>query len=443
MGLSNDQVRQFTRRLLQARMRLLSKSGFYGLLLMNMGFRLESEIKTASTDGKKISFNPEFLSELSDKELDYVLLHETLHAALEHCQRCGSRDKTRFDLACDIVVNSHILYSYKNHPQAISIHGRPGIHQTPDGQEGYLFTAEQAYAMLGNTLIVGEQNNAGSPTENSRIKSSNNTDSKTGCAAEKQTKKSSILEGEGLWDDHSQWKSNFSEASEQQRKNEDADIPWRARLLDACNAEASRGSGYGLQSALVERLMSLNDQSELDWRELLADFISQIVMDYSFQPPDRRFQDSSFFLPDFNLPDEAADDILVLIDTSGSMSDELISKAGSEVLAAIRQFEDRLHGWLAFFDADFVPPVRFESEEQFRGIRVYGGGGTVVDPAFKWIRENMQDKPPACIIVLTDGVMSYPTEEAAAGIPVMWVINTDHATPPWGRIIRINAKKPG
>ena len=294
----------------------------------------------------------------------------------------------------------------------------------------YLFTAEQVYVMLEGTPIVGELKKAGSPAKNSRIKGGNNTSSKTGCAVGKQTNKSSTVEDRGIWDDHSQWKSNSSEASEQQQKNEDADIPWQARLLDACNAEASRGSGYGLQSALVERLMSLNDQSKLDWRELLADFISQIVMDYSFQPPDRRFQDSPFFLPDFNQPGEAADDILFLIDTSGSMSNELISEAGSEVLATIRQFEDRLHGWLAFFDADFVPPVRFESEEQLRGIRVYGGGGTVVEPAFKWIRENMQDMPPACIIVLTDGDMSYPPEEAAAGIPVMWVINNDDATPP-------------
>lgn len=61
MDLSKEEQKQLARRLLFARMRLLCNYGFYGLLLMHMGFALSEETQTASTDAKKIYFNPAFL----------------------------------------------------------------------------------------------------------------------------------------------------------------------------------------------------------------------------------------------------------------------------------------------------------------------------------------------------------------------------------------------
>ena len=44
---------------------------------------------------------------------------------------------------------------------------------------------------------------------------------------------------------------------------------------------------------------------------------------------------------------------------------------------------------------------------------------------------------PASIIILTDGYAPFPNEKAALGIPVLWVINNNQVTPPWGKIARI------
>ena len=59
----------------------------------------------------------------------------------------------------------------------------------------------------------------------------------------------------------------------------------------------------------------------------MNDFIQEEVVDYSFAPPDRRFDDSPFFLPDFNGKEDRVEDILFMIDTSGSMSDDMIAAA--------------------------------------------------------------------------------------------------------------------
>ena len=87
MVLSEEKQREYMKRLLMSRLRLLVNNGFYGLLLMHMIFTLDEKCETAATDGKRIYFGPKFLDEISDSELDFVLMHEILHVALQHCLR--------------------------------------------------------------------------------------------------------------------------------------------------------------------------------------------------------------------------------------------------------------------------------------------------------------------------------------------------------------------
>ena len=75
---------------------------------MHMDFAIDMKCETACTDGRKIYFGPSFLSNLSDDELDFILMHEIMHCALQHCLRTGDRDPEAFNIACDIVVNSNI-----------------------------------------------------------------------------------------------------------------------------------------------------------------------------------------------------------------------------------------------------------------------------------------------------------------------------------------------
>ena len=141
-------------------------------------------------------------------------------------------------------------------------------------------------------------------------------------------------------------------------------------------------------------------------------------------------------MPDFNGTDEKVEDILFMIDTSGSMSDKMITAAFSEVKGAIDQFDGKLRGWLGFFDAAIVEPKPFASEEDLKIIRPAGGGGTDFQIIFEYVAKHME-KPPASIIILTDGYCPFPKEQLAMGIPVLWLINNDKVDPPWGKVARI------
>ena len=415
MVLSEDTVRQCTRKLLLSRFRLLLKQGFYALLLMHAKFALDENCSTAGTDGEKIYFNPAWLLSLSDAEVDFILMHETLHIALQHVERRSDREDEQFNRACDIVVNSHILASCGGDEKAITLHGF-GVapHLTPNGREGADFTVEQVYDML--SLVSSPNPKAGLARQLMQGGKTQN------CPA---------LSGSAFRDDHSRW--GTQEDPGQMREQ------WYQWMQDACQSLSIRDpdNSCGTLPAFAKRWFDDLRNPKTDWRTLLNDFVQEEITDYSFAPPDRRFDDSPFFLPDFNVPEEKVEDILFMVDTSGSMSDGMITAAFSEIKGAIDQFGGHLRGWLGFFDAEVTPPLPFEDVDSLKEIAPQGGGGTSFSVIFEYVAAHMQQEPPSSIIILTDGYANFPEESAAMGIPVLWLLNNEEITPPWGKIARV------
>ena len=523
---------EIIKRLQNARLNLLSKQPFYALLLLHMKFALDITCETAYTDGNRIAFNPDFMDAISDKELEFVLMHEVLHAALGHpFRRQSDYDTECYDKACDIVVNSNILYSFNMDISSITLKKfGVSMHLTPSGKEGYKFTVEEVYNELlkasGKTqknsnlgsgnggngsgidgLLEGQGGKDENKTEesNDQEDSSNNKSNKgkgggngecdgsgdgdgnnkgksskglaNGSGKGKSGKgqgsggggeiteddlnvliaellkgravhgkvdpNSSIIddkiedsEKQGVVDDHSFWNGDDED-------NIGRDT-WLNRMIDATDiiARSEGGKGRGTTPLAAQRVVEEIKNPVLDWRTILNEFVQEEICDYSFSPPDKRMEDSPFFLPDFNEKDESIKDILFMIDTSGSMSDAQITECYSEIYGAIGQFGGKLQGKLGFFDAVVVEPIPFENEDEFKIIRPKGGGGTSFDIIFDYVEKEMEEEPPVSIVILTDGYAPIPDESRAGGIPVLWIINNDSVTPPWGKIARILDQAP-
>lgn len=63
-------------------------------------------------------------------------------------------------------------------------------------------------------------------------------------------------------------------------------------------------------------------------------------------------------------------------------------------------------------------------------------GGTDFQIIFEYVAKHMK-RPPASIIILTDGFCPFPMEKLAMGIPVLWLLNNEEVDPPWGKVARI------
>ena len=343
MKLTEDKKREYIKRILFSRLRILNDYGFYGLLLMHVKFGLDEATSTAYTDGHIICFSPKFLDELSDSELDFVMMHEILHIALKHVFRGQSYDNDKFNIACDIVVNSNILYSHNMDLSSITLKDEGPAMHTINGKEGYEYTAEEVYNMLpdikkkkGNVNVINVH----------------------------------------IVDDHNHWLDSTDVIIGEGDNYIDE---WEGRILSAIESIRIKESSNQIGNLPLGAYRMYNDlkDSTVDWRALLADFINYEVNDYSFTPPDRRFDESPFFLPDFNeLEENTTINILFEVDTSGSMSDDDITDAYSEIKGAIEFKEKNIKGWLGFYDTNVYEPKPFSDVSDILKIKPVGGGGT-------------------------------------------------------------------
>lgn len=424
MDLSSEKKREYIKRILLSRMRILCNNGFYGLLLMHMNFAIDPECETACTDGRKIYFGPSFLNNLDDDELDFIMMHEIMHCALQHCTRGKDYDQKAFNIACDIVVNSNILESNKGDLKSITLkkYGE-SMHIAPDGKEGRFYTAEEVYAMLpvkGKKKGASGMKGSGGNVSGSSYGNNGGSDL-------------SGRSGSGDWDDHSKWGTSDEDGTLRDE--------WSKNLMDACEAISIRNSTktFGGLPLFAERFIKALKEGQIDWREILNNFVQEEISDYSFSPPDRRFDDSPFFLPDFNEKEETIGNVWFVVDTSGSISDDAIAAAYSEICNAIEQFNGRLSGLLSFTESYVTDPIPFSSVDDLMRIKPVGGGGNDFSDIFRYMHKNMISDLPAQIIIITDGYDRFPNEEASMGVPVLWLINNDDESvnPPWGKVARI------
>ena len=235
------------------------------------------------------------------------------------------------------------------------------------------------------------------------------------------------------FDDHERWRKD--EVGQKLKK----EYEWKSKIKTILNVIGGNDRGLLPLGALIN--LELEEKNaRLDWKTLLQDFLALDEKDYSFTPPDKRYDSSPFFLPDFNLEEMKIKNILVFVDTSGSMPHAVIKEILEEIKTAISDSNCGLKGWLGFFDAQVSKPVPIDEECDIKDIDVCGGGGTSFSIVFEYIKEvfrpeiESQGEEIAAILMITDGCCTYPEEKNTDGTPVMWIMTTKNEAP-WGKTV--------
>lgn len=372
------------KKLTDARLQILKEYPFFGRLLLHLRFGLAA-CRTAFTDMRRIVFDPAFADRLTPDEIQFVMLHEVLHCVLKHCTRGVGKQPFIYNVACDIVVNSTLLEMLGR--STLRIDGHAVMHTAPDASEGRTKSAEEIYLMLMRMA----------PEDFERM---------YGC---------------GGMDDHSAWEGLDRTTLE--------DL-WNHHVKEAT---AACGVGSGIPAFMARYLKEVDRSPRTNWRQILHDFIRHDGHDYDFARPDRRYA-ADVILPSFceNMQGSRVENIWFLVDTSGSVSDDAVSAAYYEVEQAASQIGE-LQGMLSFFDCKVSEPVAFASVEDILAIKPIGGGGTSFYAIFRKLAElHVQDKLPNALVIITDGYASFPEEDCALGVPVIWIIADSDVEPPWG-----------
>lgn len=412
--MERNERRMLMDKLTAARTHIQVEYPFYGSLLMHVRFAF-ADCQTAGTDTKRIIWDPAWLRKRTNEEVQFVLLHEVLHNALQHCQRSKGYNNLVFNIAADIVVNSNILETMEE--KEFLIDGEPVMHLTPGGEEGFQYSAEEIYDMLMDKY--GGKDDRSDPLQLH------------------ETLSAVYGQNIGQIDDHNFWlyipgrEEGAGDAGELERAK------WKNYVAKAAKDVSY---GYGTPHAIRELLeINLNYRSKTNWRRILEDFIKLCAdgYDYTFSPPDRRFQDLDFLLPSFHeTEEETIEKLWFLVDTSGSIDDQTLTEIYQEIQAALEQFT-HFSGMISCFDVDVTKPVEFDEVTGIRDMEFTGGGGTSFLGIFDYMREHMAQELPGGIVILTDGFAEYPDKKVAMGVPVLWVIVGSEKEVPWGKSIHL------
>jgi len=381
-------------RLTKARVKLLKRSPFFGTLLLNAPWREDTSIPTAATDGRGLMFNPDFVERLNEKQLNGVLVHELLHCSLLHVPRMKDLfrvDPATSNIAADIVVNGIIDDNGLELPDdAIR-----------DNKLKHL-SVREVYSIL-------KQNQAKNPNY---LKNKYGISNYCLQEPDPNGQDGEFVDQDGNKVDAPDWKDAMNKA-----------------------ATIARMKKAGPIGAGMERIFKELLEPTIDWRTVLFKYITESRND--FEGYDRRFVYNNLYIDDFS---GSKVHVLVYIDVSGSIDEEILTEFMSEIHGAINAVSE-IEGQVHCFDTElhYVCDIQDIATD----FKLIGGGGTCFECIFKHIEaykdENMSaDQSQLLPIILTDGYASFHTLTPTA--PLLWAISPggvdDHVIP-FGDVVRI------
>jgi len=375
-----------------------------------------------ATDGYHVFFNPEWTKSLDTVETKGVLAHETLHVVFGHTDRRGNRDPYLWNIACDHAINLLLL--------------EQGLKLPADGcfNRKYLgMTAEAIFDVITKNMMQmpadiskssGESNSV-LPGSSNRHHSKHKTKNMSGgeIAAEL---------GQDLIDPNDLRLKPFQD-------NDAPDREQRRQLRRVFSKEVM-SKLHGSASGFFAKEIDLSVNARIPWYHLLRQWLFESVKtDWRSFPFSKKHLWRGFFMPSVGI--EIPPEIVFAIDTSASMSQGEISRAGAEVRALRETFPCRLT--IIQCDAAIQNVDRYDAGDPTvipDSIEVKGRGGTDFRPVFKWVKAKQESSLPI-VVYATDGFGTFPL--TTINFPTIWLI-TENGLPedhfPFGIALRMTGQ---
>tara|TARA_B100000242_G_scaffold294119_1_gene274930 strand:+ start:12331 stop:13497 length:1167 start_codon:yes stop_codon:yes gene_type:complete len=368
---------------------------FFGSLMLFAQIETTKKLPTAATDGRKIFFNEEFLYSLSSKEQNALMLHEVLHMALLHVTRRQNRDPHIWNIAADIVVND-LIERNTSFPLP---QGAITDNRFQDASVEYIYEAllksKKKYKLVINDILQSQA------LENS----------------DEEPKSSGLMS---------------------QEEADEIESFWRDKMeILKISSEHNLRNGKGSLPAGIEQEILTILEPEVDWRHALWKYVGKTPAD--FDDLDRRFIYKGLYLE--SLLTEAVE-VSVCIDTSGSVSDELLMQFAGELKGILSSYPN-VKCSLFFADTDLAGPYEIDRIEQMP--KAVGRGGTSFVPFFDYLKKNGEENNllgnNKLSIYFTDGYGDFPEQEP--NNPTMWLVCKDGLETnrfPFGEVVRISTE---
>lgn len=434
------------RKLARARMELVLGHPFFGAMALRLFLREDAACADLWTDGVTLGYNPNVLVCRDEEDIAAMLAHVILHVSFEHHLRRRDRDPALWNKACDLAVNGLLAEAGftlpKGYPFDAAHAGRPAeaiyaalsgaLEERPGAGGGKPSRRKDARAPEamgggeGNAPFAGKARQAEAKARELDVKSAKKTRQSASGERDAPDKPRDGAPAPALGEvrDHPDLAGDPDEATRRELAT---------RLRQDVSQSLRSASDMGNLPAGLARQLGELAQPRLPWGELLRRFLlSRTVNDYSWSPPNRRHVHQGLYLP--SPRSQQLGDVVLAIDTSGSVGDALLRAFCAELAAILDACDTRL---LVFFcDAAASAPVILTRHDPPLALFPAGGGGTDYRPVFAAVEA--AGLRPACLLYCTDLECDrYPDEPS---YPVLWVApESARNRPPFGDVLALPA----
>lgn len=375
-----------------------------GVLMVGKTY-VDEDTPTARTDGRNDYFGAKFISELSEQELAFVVMHEAMHKMYRHLttwRKLYDENPRLANMACDYVINLQLR----------DLDPTESFMAMPRGKDGELMGLldEQFRGMNAKQVFDLLKQRGG----------------RGGGGGD---------EGDGPvgFDEHD-W-DGASQGNEESKREFERELDQAVRQgLQAAQKAKGKGSGAGgLELAVAELL-----KPKVDWREQLREFVKSVCTGRdksSWRRPNRRFLGEDVYMP--TLISEQVERIVLAIDTSGSIGASELRIAMSEFAGICEQVNPKAVDLLYWGTSVVAHEVYNEATVSsiVESTRPVSGGGTAPSCVSTYLKDN--NIKPDITIVMTDGVVGNDWGSDWPS-PVLWcIINNDSAEASIGTTIHV------
>ena len=409
-----------------ARNELYLNLRFMDTALSALLFSPDTQRRGVATDGFCLRFQPEDLVLLYRRGRVYVnriYLHMVLHCILHHVTRRKGRDKTLWNISCDIAVESIIDHWHLKCIHMVQTRLRKDIYGQLERNLKVL-TAEGIYRQLVSFGL--------------------------------EEKKIKELQMEFRVDDHQYWPEDPKQDLHQEVENKWKNISEKTETdMETFSSEESQQAGDLIGQVQVE------NRDRYDYREFLRKF-SVLREEVSVDPDSFDYIFYSYGLSMYgNMPliepqewkeVKKVEDFAIVIDTSMSCSGDLVKKFLEETYGVLTEAESFFHKVnIHIIQCDEMvqndQKITDEKElkEYMEHLELIGEGGTDFRPAFEYVNyliEQGEFYHLKGLIYFTDGKGTYPKKKPPYQTAFIFMQEEyeDVDVPPWAVKLIVDAE---
>ena len=367
-------------------------------------------------------FNQEFIDKLSDDELLGVILHEVLHLSLYHNARNQDKHMQLWNIACDLEVNSII--------KSLGFKLPKGCLYPTQFKLDTKLSAEMYYDQIYKEV---QQN------QKKYSKGGGISNDDLGQYGDAET-----------LDDHSTWGQTEAERdlmkqvadqivkSEIQKNIKDIDkSTFKDNITEGLKQSSeNKIKMHGNSSGDFLSKISVTGNGKVKWNYILNKLIRRTLSSNyipSFKRTSRRYGE----LVKGKIKNHKIDNIIVAVDTSGSIDRDLHERFMEEIILIRRMFKVEIR--YIQCDTRVTQDIKLKRYTNIEDIPIKGGGGTDFNPVFDYIKE--KHYKPNAILYFTDGYGDYPKH---SNIDTLWVLSGepgDCYEPPFGYKLYLEEKE--